>query len=192
MITCNNPQAVAWANSFAEGIFIEGGEVKSFPGGLPTQAQVDAWEMEYMNKNNKDGKKNNTLLCFKNLLKTGIKWRETAQDDWFNIKIDDGMASFLGRIYQQLDAGIVNPHKGKLFSGGMSVNIDDAGIKELCEFAAEWSNHVSFIHQEIKEGFHDGSIDPSTFDPLNIDWSITWPANKVLEGWVDNTLTQTI
>lgn len=48
MITCTNPEAVAWANDYAEGIFIKGNEIKSFPGGLPTQTQVDQWEADYL------------------------------------------------------------------------------------------------------------------------------------------------
>ena len=47
MVLTTNPNALAWANNNIEGIETREGVITAFPGGFPTQAQVDAWEAEY-------------------------------------------------------------------------------------------------------------------------------------------------
>jgi len=190
MVNVRDPKAIAWANGSAQGIKTKGGKLVNFPGEMPTQTQVDEWEAEYSALSNKDEKITELLEVFKVILNNGIKWRKLPAHDWFDIKMDDGMANFLSRVYQQLQAGVTNPHNGKLFSGGNSVDIDDTGMEELCEFSAAWGHAVSFVHQSTKAGLEDGSIDPTTFDPSLVDWSITWPAPKIAIGWSNNTVTQ--
>lgn len=47
MTTISNPEVLSWKHPGLEGIKTRNGEIIDFPGGIPTQAEVDAWLAEY-------------------------------------------------------------------------------------------------------------------------------------------------
>jgi len=47
MVTTKIPEALTWANSDAQGISTREGVITAWPGSMPTQAQVDQWEVDY-------------------------------------------------------------------------------------------------------------------------------------------------
>lgn len=47
MTTISNPEALSWKFPGVEGIKTRNGEIIDFPGGIPTQVEVDGWVAEY-------------------------------------------------------------------------------------------------------------------------------------------------
>lgn len=124
-------------------------------------------------------------------LVAGIQWRKSVVSSWFTVHIDKEMADFLTRTYMKLSNGRVSPHGGKLYSGGECTDITDGAMEELCMFAGCWGDRISLICQQQKAGISDGSISSVGYDAENIDWTVTWEAVDIANGWLDNKVTQT-
>jgi len=120
------------------------------------------------------------------VLADGFQWRETNADDWFVCSIDIEMQGFLTRTLLKLNEGRVDPHGGFIRSNGVSVSIDDVGIREVCLFAGVWGDAISAINITTL----DAVTDWDAFDPSTVDWSVNWSGADAANGWNDNTLTQ--
>lgn len=47
MVNTTIPEALTWANSDVQGISTREGVITAWPGSMPTQVQVDQWEVDY-------------------------------------------------------------------------------------------------------------------------------------------------
>lgn len=121
------------------------------------------------------------------VLSLGFQWRETNSDDWFAVGIDAEMQGFLTRTLLKMNEGRADPHGGFIRSNGVSVDIDDVGMREMCLFAGVWGDSISAIRIAALDSVTDwGDFDPFT----DINWSVNWTGEDAANGWNDNTLTQ--
>lgn len=164
--------------------------VTAFPEGVPSQNVIDGWISEYEEFHLEPTKTEQAKEEMYRVIAEGFKWRADNSELWFDVLITPRMEGFLTRTLLKLESTPdprISPHGGFIRSNGVSISIDDIGMKELCLFAGVWGDAISEIHIRSIEGVTDWS----TFDPYaDINWSVQWTGDDASNGWTDNTLTQ--
>lgn len=128
-------------------------------------------------------------------IKQGVSWKNIPIDTPNPVRITASMRLFLENTQASIGHPIhprPNVHNGILFQDGVEFPIDDAGIVELAVFAYSWGLKISQTAQILIDGF--GSLTDlqlTSFDTATIDWTITFDAADIANGWNDDILTQT-
>lgn len=113
----------------------------------------------------------------------GIRWGWDSVEPEHQISLDAGMREVLASWHQLLNQTVpaTNPHggfiksNGVIFKGQSDVDIPDAAVNEIAEFAGLWVSEIARI--AIAEELAVVAMDLAqlqAYDASAINWAVTW------------------
>lgn len=125
-------------------------------------------------------------------IEQGIRWSWSAEEPEYSILLDARMREVLASWHQLLNqpTPATNPHggfiksNGVIFKGPGNIDIPDAVVNEIAEFAGLWVSEISrisIIQQTLVEGMDITQL--QAYVAASIDWTVTWTGHA---DWDNN------
>lgn len=127
-------------------------------------------------------------------IEQGVIWQYNNADSPHPVIITSKLRLFLSDTQAVISHPTLarpNAHDGIFFQDGAEFTIDGEGMVELAVFAHSWGLKISQKRNTLV-GLLSGltTQELAAYFDTPVDWSVTWEAADIANGWADATLTQ--